>query len=173
MPEPLPESNSALPGRRTSPLKPWSYLQKFFDDRFQRRRDELRRYLEVAAPAALEADRLYRQWREAVEVSEPIQDCQKAANLSAGYWWQITERLRGFQGITPPKIAKRYHAVFLEALTNASVGSEVTKNGFRFNKLSEVSRGMGYLDRYLELMAQAEAEVGELIRKYRLIGEEE
>ena len=149
-------------------MNPLSFFKRLRADRFQRESDELRRYLEVAVPLALEAEQLYRRWRDAVEVSEPIQDCQKAANLSAVYWWQITERLRGFREIAYPKTAKRYHELFEEALTCASVGTEILKNGFRFNKFSEVSRGIGYLDRYLELMSQAEAEVGRLIRKYRL-----
>ena len=64
--------------------------------------------------------------------------------------------------------AKRYHRLFAEALENASLGSEVVKNGFRFNKYSEVSRGMGYLDRYLEMMSKAEAEMGKLVRSLKL-----
>lgn len=172
MSEQLPKMNSIPPSRKPSLLNPFGYLQKVFDDRFQRQRDELRGYLEIALPLAEEADRLYRDWREAVEVSEPITDCQRAANLSAVYWWQITERLRGFQARIPPKTAQRYHSIFLDALTNASTGAEVLKNGFRFNKFAEVSRGIGYLDGYLKAMSQAEAEMGRLLRKYRFIDNE-
>jgi len=70
---------------------PWGYARQVMDERYQRQRQELRGYLEQATPIALLADRLYQEWREAVE--EPIQDGQKAANRSAAYWWQVTERL--------------------------------------------------------------------------------
>ena len=116
---------------------------------------------------ALLADRLYREWREAV--AEPIQDSQKAGNVSAIYWWQITERLIAFRQLSPPKAAAQYHKLFAEALWNASQGAEIAKNGFRFNKFSALSRSMGYLDRYLELMDEAERELGRLLRKYRLV----
>jgi len=143
------------------------YLKKLRDDGFRRRQEELRGYLEVATPVALEADRLYQEWREAV--AEPVQDCQKAANRSAVYWWTITEKLRSFEPLAHPKSADRYHRLFTDALRNASQGSEVAKNGFRFNKFSEVSRGIGYLDEYVKLMAEAEEEMGRLVRKYRLL----
>ncbi len=158
-----------MPERRSAFPNPWGYLQKLREDRFRQQQAELRRYLEAATPVALLADRLYWEWREAVEVSEPIKDCQKAANLSAVYWWQITDQLRSFKELSPPDPAKRYHAAFIDALSNASIGTEIAKNGFRFNKFSEVSRGMGFLDRYVELMSEAEREMGRLLRKYRLI----
>ncbi len=171
MPDPLPESNSTQPVRQSGLPTPWGYLGRLRDARFERQQGELRSYLEATTPVALLAQRFYGEWREKVEGATPIQDCQKAANFAATYWWQITERLRGFEQIPPPKVAKRYHKLLLEALRSASYGAEITKNGFRFNKFSEVSRGMGYLDEYLEMMSQAEAELGRLLRKYRLIDE--
>ena len=172
MPEQMPQLNSIPQNRKPSVLNPLDYLRKVRDDRFRRQRDELRSYLEVALPLAEEVDRLYSNWRETVEVSEPITDCQKAANVSAIYWWQITERLREFRKCVPPKAAERYHALFLDALANASAGTEILKNGFRFNKFSEVSRGIGYLDGYLEAMSRAQDEMGRLLRKFRFIDDE-
>lgn len=144
---------------------PWGYARRVMDERYQRQRQELRGYLEQATPIALLVDSLYREWREAVE--EPIQDGQKAANRSAAYWWQVTERLRAFQKVQPPGTAARYHKLFLGALTNASQGAATVKNGFRYTAYAEVSRGLAFLDRYLELMAEAEQELGRLVRKYR------
>lgn len=146
---------------------PFSYFKQLRADRFERQREELRGYLKEATPIALLAERLYNDWRETV--SEPVQDSQKAANLSAAYWWQITDRMRSFEKFSPPKPAERYHRLFTEALLNASLGAEVVKNGFRFNKYSEVSRGIGFLDKYVKLMDQAEGELGRLVKKYRLL----
>src|SRR5690606_8331251 len=86
-------------------------------------------------------------------------------------WWQITNELRGFEARVPPRPARRYHRMFLEALRNASQGLVIAKNGFRFNKFSMVGSGMDMLDRYVEQMARAEAELGRLVRQYRLIDE--
>lgn len=165
------EPEGALPQPDRPILTPWGYLKKIQEDRFRRQREELTDYLTVATPIALRIDRLYGEWREAV--SEPIQDCQKVANLSAVCWWQISDRLRAFERLDSPGVAKRYHRLFADALRNASQGMEVTKNGFRFNKYSEVSRGMGFLDRYLELIAEAEAEMGRLLKKYRILDDPE
>lgn len=146
---------------------PWGYARRVMDERYQRQRQELRSYLEQVTPMALLADQLYQEWREAVE--EPIHDGQKAANRSAAYWWQVTERLRAFQQVQPPGTAARYHKLFLDALTNASQGAVTVKNGFRYTAYAEVSRGIAFLDRYVELMAEAEKELGRLVREYRLI----
>ena len=148
-------------------LSPWSYVGQIRRERLQRQTEELRRYLEVATPVALLVERLYDEWREAV--AEPIQDGQKAANASAIFWWQVASELRSFEQLVPPKSAQRYHRIFVDALRNASQGAVAAKNGFRFNKFSMVGSGMESLDRYLELMAQAEAEISRLVRKHRLI----
>ncbi len=169
MGEPLPQSNSASQIRRLGFPNPFGLWQKRREERFRREREELSRYLEIATPVALLAERLYEEWRETV--SEPVQDGQKAANLSANYWWQITDRLKKFEAISPPSSARRYHKLFADALRNASEGSEIVKNGFRFNKFIEISRGIGFLDRYVELMAEAESELGRLLRKYQLVEE--
>ncbi|MGI5836693.1 MAG: hypothetical protein ACOX87_09415 [Chloroflexota bacterium] len=172
MPEQSLQLNSIPSNRNANGLNPLSYLKRKRDERFLRERDDLRRYLESALPLAEDVDRLYREWRKAVQISEPIKDCQKAANVTAIYWWQITERLRVFREYVPPKTGQRYHNRFMNALTNASVGTEILKNGFRFNKFADVSRGIGYLDEYLKSMSQAEAEMGRLLRKYRFIDDE-
>ncbi len=148
---------------------PWSLLARRREERFQRRRRELLAYLEVATPLALDAGRLYQEWRDCL--SEPIQDGQKAANQSAIYWWEITDRLGRFEQLSPPSAAAHYHKRFAEALRSASEGAEIVKSGFRSNKYSEVSRGLGLLDRYIELMAEAEQEVGRLVREYGLVQE--
>jgi len=150
-------------------LTPWSFLKRLRASRFEQRRQELRSYLEAATPVALRVDRLYRDWREAI--SDPVQDCQKAANVSAVYWWQVSDCLRTFGQLDPPAPARRYHRLFAEALRSASLGSEIAKNGFRSNKFSEVSRGLGHLDRYLELMTEAETELSRLVKRYRLVDE--
>ncbi len=168
MPKPADSSRDDSRGKGGLPT-PWGYARRVMDERYQRQRRELREYLEQATPIALLADRLYWEWREVVE--EPIQDGQKAANRSANYWWQVTERLRAFQKVQPPGTAARYHKLFLEALTNASQGAVSVKNGFRYTAYTEVSRGIAFLDRYVELMAEAEKELGRLVRKYRLIEE--
>ncbi len=165
MPEPIPEPNSAPPGR-SGFLNPLGYWKRVQADRLRREREEIADYLRAATPFALMGSRLYEDWREAI--SEPVQDGQKAANLSANYWWQITDRLRKFQELSPPKPAQKYHKLFLDALRNASEGAEVVKNGFRFNQYINISRGMGFLDRYVELMAEAEVELGRLVQKYQL-----
>ncbi len=165
MAEPLPEPNSA-PGGRSGFLNPFGYWKRRQTDRFRRERREVSSYLQTATPFVLMVSRLYENWREAI--SEPVQDGQKAANLSANYWWQITDRLRKFQEFSPPKPAQKYHKLFLDALRNASEGAEVVKNGFRFNQYVNISRGMGFLDRYVELMAEAEGELGRLVQKYQL-----
>jgi len=141
------------------------------EERFQRQREELRGYLSLAVPVALLAERLYAEWRETV--AEPIQNVQRAANSSAVYWWQITNELRRFEAYVPPSPARRYHKLFVEALRSASQGTVVAKNGFRFNKFSMVGSGMDLLDRYVEQMAKAEAEMGRLVREYRLVDEAE
>lgn len=148
---------------------PWSYFKRWQNDRFQRRGRELTAYLEAATPLALLVDRLYREWREAV--SEPIQESQKVANQCAVFWWHLTDSYRRFDALTPPSVATRYHKLFREALSSAGQGADIAKNGFRSNKFSEVSRGLGFLDRYVELMAEAEQELGKLLRRYRPIGE--
>lgn len=170
MPEPFPKSNSEPQVHRPGFPNPFGYWKRRREDRFRREREDLKGYLQLATPIALLAGRLYEDWRDAV--SEPVQDGQKAANLSANYWWQITDRLRKFEEIRPPGPAHRYHRLFADALRNASEGAEVVKNGFRFNKFTEISRGIGFLDRYVELMAEAESELGRLLRKYRLIEED-
>jgi hypothetical protein len=167
MPESLPESNSASRGHRPGFSNPFAFWKRLQADRFRREREEVGNYLRAATPIALMANRLYEDWREAV--SEPIQDGQKAANLSANYWWQITDKLRRFQQLSPPKPAQKYHRLFLGALQNGSEGAEVVKNGFRFNKYVDISRGMGYLDTYVELMAAAEGELRRLVERYRLV----
>ncbi len=166
MPEPLPEPNGASRGHGSGLSNPLGFWKRLQGDRFRRQREEVSSYLRAATPVALVVNRLYDDWRDAI--SEPIQDGQKAANLSANYWWQISDRLRKFQELSPPKPAQRYHKLFLNALRNASEGAEVVKNGFRFNKYVNISRGMGFLDRYVELMAAAESELGRLVQKYQL-----
>jgi hypothetical protein len=151
-------------------LTPWGYVGKLRQERFQRQREELKSYLEVAAPIALLAEQLYAEWREAV--IEPIQNVQRAANVSAVYWWQITSKLRDFEALSPPGTARRYHKLFTEALESASKGAVIAKNGFRFNKFSMVGSGMELMDRYVDRMARAEAEMGRLVSRYELIGEE-
>ncbi len=153
--------------RFPNPLAYWRTLQS---RRFERCREDLYLYLEAAIPIALMAERLYEGWRQ--NTSEPIQDGQKAANQSAIYWWQIAEGLRKFDSIAPPAPASRYHKLFSDALRNAMEGTGIAKNGFRSNKFSEISKGLGFLDRYVELMSEAERELGRLLRKYRL-GEKE
>lgn len=166
MGEPLPPTNSGSQGRWPAILNPAGCWRKRREERVRRERAEVSGYLAAATPLVLQAGRLYEEWRESV--SEPIQDGQKAANLSANYWWRITDALRKLEAVPAPKPARRYHRLFTDALRNASEGAEVVKNGFRFNKYVEISRGMGFLDRYLELMAEAEAELGRLQGKYEL-----
>lgn len=148
-------------------LTPWGYIGRLRQERFERQRDELTAYLRAAMPLALFAERLYEEWREAV--AEPIQDGQKAANASAVFWWQISNELRGFEEIVPPRAARRFHKTFVEALGNASQGAVIAKNGFRFNKYSMVGHGMGFLDRYVSLMSEAEAELARLAQEYGLM----
>ncbi len=167
MPEPLPEQNSASQRNRSAVTHPLSFWKRMQEDRFRKEREEVSGYLQAATPIALMVNRLYDEWRDSV--SEPIQDGQKAANLSANYWWQVTDRLRRFGELSAPKPAQRYHKLFADALRNASEGAEVVKNGFRFNKYIDISRGMGYLDRYVELMSEAEKEMQRLVEKYRLV----
>jgi hypothetical protein len=152
-------------------VTPWGYVGKLREERFRRQQEELKSYLEVAVPVALLAERLYAEWREAV--AEPIQNVQKAANVSAVYWWQITNELGSFEPHVPPRIARRYHKLFVDALKSASRGTAIAKNGFRFHKFSMVGSGMELMDRYVELMAKAENEIVRLVSKYRLIDEEE
>lgn len=166
MPEP-PDPDTATRARPSLFPNPWRYFRELRHERFQRKRLELRSYLKDATEIALTADRLYREWRDAV--SEPIQDGQKAANQSAAYWWSVTERLRAFEQLEPPRTARRYHELFGDALRSASRGSEIAKNGFRANKFSEVSRGLAFLDEYAEQMRHAESEMARLEKKYRLI----
>ena len=152
--------------RGPSRLNAWAYLRWLRGQRFERSRDQLREYLRLATPLALTAERLYREWRDVV--SEPIQEPQKAANASATYWWRITEVLRSFRQLAPPKMARKYHRLFDDALRDASFGSELAKNGFRAGKTHDVSRGLGHLDSYVAAIGKAEAELGRLLRKYRL-----
>lgn len=143
------------------------FWRRLREERYRRERAEVSRYLRETTAIALVVNRLYEEWREAV--SEPIQDGQKAANVSASYWWQVTDRLRRFQELSPPRPARRYHKLLFGALRNGSEGAEVVKNGFRFNKYVEISRGMGLLDSYVEKMAAAEEELRRLIQRYRLL----
>lgn len=167
MPDPIPEPNNSSPGHRSGLPNPLSFWKRLQEDRLRHQRAEVSSYLRAATPVALAVNRLYEDWREAI--SEPVQDGQKAANLSANYWWQVTDRLRKFQTLEPPNPAQRYHKLFLDALRNASEGAEVVKNGFRFNKYVDISRGMGFLDRYVELMAGAESELRRLVSRYQLV----
>ena len=148
-------------------IVPWTRVRQWQDERFQREKAELAVYLQAATPIALRAEEEYAAWREAV--SEPVQNTQKAANASATFWWRVTEGLTRFQELSPPNSAKRYHRLFGEAMRNASLGSEAAKNGFRANKSYEVSRGLGFLDQYVESMKRAEVEMGRLVVKYRLL----
>lgn len=166
MGEPLPQADSVTPGRWSAILNPANYWRKRREERIRRERAELSGYLEAAIPLILQSGRLYEEWRESV--SEPIRNGQIAANLSAGYWWRITDTLRKFEEISAPKPAQRHHKLFVDVLRNASEGAEVVKNGFRFNKYVEISRGMGFLDRYVELAAEAEVELGRLREVYGL-----
>ncbi|HEX9014490.1 MAG TPA: hypothetical protein VF960_00645 [Chloroflexota bacterium] len=138
-------------------------------ERFDREREAVRSYLQVAAPLGLRASKLYETWREAV--AEPVQDNQKAANASATFWWRVTEGLRRFEALTPPEPAARYHKHFAEAMKSASLGSEAAKNGFRAGKSYEVSRGLGLLDLFVKQMEIAENELGRLVVNYKLLDE--
>lgn len=158
---------SSSPKKR--PIAPWGRLALWREERFLREQAEVRAYLHVVTPIGLRAEKLYREWREAV--AEPVQDGQKAANASATFWWRITDGLRRFEALNPPAPAKKYHREFLEALRNGSLGSETAKNGFRSGKTYEVSRGLGYLDEFLKQLGAAERELGRLVIKYRLLDE--
>jgi len=169
MPESVPKpNNDSRPSVSffPNPLAYWAWRR---GEQIQRDREALRAYFQEATPMALLAEGHYGRWREAI--SEPIQDAQKAANISANFWWQITDQLRKFRLIKPPKPAERYYKLFAEALRSASEGADIAKSGFRFSKFYVVSRGMGYLDKYVELMGEAERELGRLDQKYRLIEE--
>ena len=161
--EPITDS----PPRPKRSIVPWTRFRQWRDERFQRERAALALYLREATPIALRAEEEYAAWREAV--SEPVQNTQKAANASATFWWRVTEGLTRFQELSPPVSARRYHKLFDEAMRNASLGSEAAKNGFRANKTYEVSRGLGFLDQYVESMRRAEVEMGRLVMKYRLL----
>jgi hypothetical protein len=167
MPEALPELNNESRPRVSLFPNPFAYRRWKREEQFRREREELSAYFQKAAPVAILVQGYYEKWREAI--SEPIQDGQKAANISANFWWQVAERLRRFRVIVPPKPAERYHKLFDQALASASEGADIAKSGFRFSKFYVVSRGMGYLDKYVELMAEAEQELGRLVQKYRLI----
>ena len=148
-------------------IVPWTRFGQWREELFQRERAELTIYLRAATPIALRAGQEYSAWREAM--AEPVQDTQRATNASATFWWRITEGLTRFRQLSPPGGAKRYHRLFGEAMGNASLGAEAAKNGFRANKTYEVSRGLGYLDRYVKSMSRAEVEMGRLVMKYRLL----
>ncbi len=148
-------------------LVPWTRFRQWRDERFEREKAELTLYLQAATPIAIRAEEEYAAWREAV--SEPVQNSQKAANASATFWWRVTEGLTRFRELSPPESAKRYHKLFGEAMQSASLGSEAAKNGFRANKSYEVSRGLGFLDQYVESMKKAELEMGRLVVKYCLL----
>lgn len=169
MPDSSDHSTAQQPPPRRRPTAPWSRFVMWRRQRFEREREEVRAYLRVATPLGLRASKLYEDWREAV--AEPVQDNQKAANASATFWWRITEGLRRFETLTPPEPARRYHSQFAEAMRNASLGSEAAKNGFRAGKSYEVSRGLGFLDLFVEQMGVAESELGRLVVKYRLLDE--
>jgi hypothetical protein len=162
-------SGEPTAGSPASPKKsrvPWTRFRQWQEDRFQREKSELNDYLQAATPIALRAEEEYALWREAV--AEPVQDSQKAANASATFWWRVTEGLTRFDQLSPPASARRYHRLFGDAMRNASLGGEAAKNGFRANKTYEVSRGLGFLDKFVKAMGEAEKELGQLLRKYRL-----
>ncbi|HEX2922555.1 MAG TPA: hypothetical protein VHS28_00825 [Chloroflexota bacterium] len=150
---------------------PFASRRQKREEQFLREREELSDYFQAAVPLAMLVQEHYEKWREAI--SEPIQDGQRAANISATFWWQMAERLRRFEEIVPPKPAERYHKLFGQALVSASEGADTAKNGFRFSKFYVISQSMGYLDQYVELMAEAEQELRRLVEKYHLIEDAE
>ncbi len=169
MPDNVPESNKESQPHVSFFSNPFAYRRRKREEQFRREREELSSYFKGAIPLAMMVREHYEKWRYAV--SEPIQDGQKAANVSAGFWWQVVDLQRRFDEIVPPKPAERYHKLFGQALACASDGADTAKSGFRFSKFYVVSEGMGYLDKYVELMSEAEQELSRLVEKYRLIEE--